>query len=156
ISYSNCPTATVSTPITVKYVYNNTGDFNLGAKRSQTSLFFNSYGLPTETDEYDYWNGSVYPLIRQTLFTYGSFNGTSCATLGNSIVDKPCQITVKDGNSNTKAQTTYTYDQGTPTTTSGTPQHVSISGSRGNPTTIAQLVAGSTTLSKTFTYFDTG
>ena len=54
------------------------------------------------------------------------------------------------------AQTTYTYDQGSVTTTSGTPQHVSVTGSRGNATTVAYLVSGSTTLAKTFTYFDTG
>ena len=55
-----------------------------------------------------------------------------------------------------KAQTTYTYDQGTVVATSGTPQHLGISGSRGNPTTIGYLVQGSNTLNQTFTYYDTG
>lgn len=54
------------------------------------------------------------------------------------------------------AQTTYTYDHTTPATSSGTPQHVSITGSRGNATTVARFVQGSTNLSQTYTYYDTG
>jgi hypothetical protein len=42
------------------------------------------------------------------------------------------------------------------TSTSGTPQHASISGSRGNLTTVKRYVTGSTYLSQTFSYFDTG
>ena len=48
------------------------------------------------------------------------------------------------------------YDGSAVSGTSGTPQHVSVSTARGNPTTISSLVAGSTTLSRTLTYFDTG
>jgi len=48
------------------------------------------------------------------------------------------------------------YDGSAVSGTSGTPQHVSVSTARGNPTTISSLVAGSTTLSRTLTYFATG
>ena len=124
---------------------------------SKTVTSYNSYGLVTERDEYDY--GGVSP-VRKTLISY--------ASLGNGIVDRPSSVSVEDGTGTVKSRTTYCYDEGTPsgTTTcntagtpaglSGTPQHVSISGSRGNATTIAQLVSGSTYLGKKFTYYDTG
>src|SRR6185437_15827783 len=54
------------------------------------------------------------------------------------------------------AQTTYVYDASTPAASSGTPQHVTITGPRGNATTIARLAQGTSTLAETFTYFDTG
>ncbi|HXQ27062.1 MAG TPA: RHS repeat-associated core domain-containing protein [Candidatus Acidoferrales bacterium] len=119
-----------------------------------------SNGLAKENDEYAYGNGAPGSLVRKTLITY--------ASLGNSIVGKPSQVTVKDASGNIKAQTTYCYDEGTPsgtttcnaagspTQTNNTPQHVAVSGSRGNVTTIAQLASGSTTLGKIFTYYDTG
>jgi hypothetical protein len=47
-------------------------------------------------------------------------------------------------------------DSSSVVTTTGTPQHVSISGSRGNPTTIKQLTTGTSYLITTQTFFDTG
>jgi RHS repeat-associated protein len=116
--------------------------------QSQTVTNYNSYGLPIETDEYAYGTGAPGSIVRKTL--------TSYASLGNGIVDKPASVTVEDGSNNVKAQTTYTYDQGSITATSGTPQQAGVTGSRGNLTTISYLVQGSTTLSQTLTYFDTG
>src|ERR1043165_9196077 len=50
-----------------------------------------------------------------------------------------------------------TYDEaGTLTTTTGTPQHVTFTGSRGNLTTVATSANASTTLYRHFTYYDTG
>ena len=115
---------------------------------SETDAFYNTYGLPTELDEYDYGNNTPGSLLRKTVISY--------ASLGNDIQDRPSQVQVEDAGSNVKAQTTYSYDQSALTATSGTPQHVSVSGSRGNLTTVSQLVNGSATLTKTFTYFDTG
>jgi len=55
------------------------------------------------------------------------------------------------------ASTTYTYDQGTPTAPTGTtPQHIAITGSRGNVTTIANQVSGTVSLYRRLTYYDTG
>ncbi len=119
-----------------------------GGLESKTSTTYNSYGSVTERDEYAYGAGAPGAVVRKTLTTF--------ASLGNGIVDRPATVTVEDGSNNVKSKTTYTYDQGTVTATSGTPQHVAITGSRGNPTTISYLVSGSTTLSKTFTYYDTG
>ncbi len=115
---------------------------------SETVTDYTGFALPTEEDDYDYGNGSPGGPLRKILISY--------ASLGNNIFDEPASITVQDGSGHTVAQATYTYDQGTPTALSGTPEHASVSGSRGNPTTISYLVTGSATLSKSFTYYDTG
>jgi RHS repeat-associated protein len=65
-------------------------------------------------------------------------------------------VTTKDSGGNVKAQTTYTYDEGSVTTTSGTPQHIAVSGSRGNLTTVSALTSGAAALTKHFSYYDTG
>jgi RHS repeat-associated protein len=119
-----------------------------GGLESRSDVFYSEYGLMTEKDEYAYGSGAPGSLVRKTLTTY--------ASLGNGIYNRPATITVQDGSANIKSQTSYTYDQGTVTATSGTPQHFSVSGSRGNATTVSYLVQGSTSLSKTYTYYDTG
>jgi RHS repeat-associated protein len=143
---STCPTTTVSSPITrvttFRYLPDSTG------KAAETDILYNSYGLPTEVDEYDFGNGVVGGLIRKTL--------TSYAVLGNGVVGKPLSITIKDASNNVVAQTTYTYDEGTVTATTGTPQHVTIVGARGNLTTLATQLNATQTLYRKFTYYDTG
>src|SRR5207247_4475858 len=116
---------------------------------SQTVPTYDAHGLPTEVDEHAYGSGSPGSLVRKTLATY--------ATLENNISDRPASIAVyAAGSSSPSSQTTYTYDQGSVTATSGTPQHISVSGSRGNPTTTTYSITSSTTISTTTTYFDTG
>jgi RHS repeat-associated protein len=145
-SASPCNSTAITLPISTRtHIVQWPGTSGL---QSKTVTTYNSYGLVTEKDEYAYGAGGPGSIARKTLITY--------ASLTNGIVNRPATVTVEDGSNNIKSQTTYTYDQGTPTATSGTPQHVSVSGSRGNATTIAYLVSGSTTLSKTFTYYDTG
>jgi hypothetical protein len=60
---------------------------------------------------------------------------------------------VKDGNGTIVSQTTNNYDETVVVATSGTPQHSTISGSRGNLTSIHYSVTG---LTAHLTYFDTG
>ena len=148
---SNCPTATVSSPILRKRVYPQLPDTS--GRVSEVDTQYNSYGLPTEVDEYDFgtWgsgNPSSSPL-RKTI--------TSYASLG-AIVDHPSEVDVYDGQSNFKARTAYSYDQAGVTAPQWgtTPQHISVSGSRGNLTTVARWVQGSTWLSQGFSYYDTG
>jgi RHS repeat-associated protein len=112
---------------------------------SKITTTYDTYGNLTEKDEYDY--GASTP-TRKTLVTY--------ANPGNYINNRRSSVTVEDGSGNIKSQTTVTYDQGTVAASGVTTQHVNISGNRGNPTTISQLVAGTNTLSRTFTYYDTG
>ena len=127
---------------------------------SQIVTSYNSYGLVTEADEYAYGSGAPGSVVRKTL--------TSYASLSNGIVNRPASVTIESGSYGISSQTDYCYDEGTPsgtntcaatgapTATSGTPQHVAVTGSRGNLTTVASLVTGSTWLGKTFTYYDTG
>jgi hypothetical protein len=111
---------------------------------SKTYTTYGSYGLPTETDEYDY--GPT--LVRKTLAAY--------ASLGNNIYDRPSSITVENASGTTVSQTSISYDQTGVTTTSGTPQHIAVSGSRGNPTTVSASGQNMGTLTRTYTYYDTG
>jgi RHS repeat-associated protein len=143
---SSCPTTAVTSPIARKTVFTYLPDST--GKEAERDTLYNSYGLVTEVDEYDFGNSTVGALIRKTVTSYSS--------LGNHIVGNPSSVIVKDGSDNVVAQTNYTYDEGTVTTTTGTPQHSAVSGSRGNLTTIATQVNATQTLYRKFTYFDTG
>ena len=143
---SPCNSTAISQPITRRTVFRQWP--GTGGLESETNTTYNTYGLVTEKDEYAYGAGAPGSLVRKMLTTY--------ATLGNGIVSMPASVTIEDSGGNIKSQTSYTYDQGSVTATSNTPQHVDISGSRGNATTISYLAQGSTTLSKSRTYYDTG
>jgi RHS repeat-associated protein len=123
---------------------------NSSGKQNRADTTYNTNGLPTEVDEYDFGSGGSGPgpLLRKTVTAY--------ASLTNGIVNRPSSVSIYDGGGALKAQTTFGYDESTPTVTSGTPQHVTISGSHGNLTSIHRLVSGSTTLNQSFTYYDTG
>jgi RHS repeat-associated protein len=154
---SACNSTAVALPITERTVFK---EWPSGGLQSRSNAFYNASGLVTETDEYAYGPGAPGAIVRKTLTTY--------ASLGNGIVNKPASVIVEDGSGNVKAKTTYCYDEatpsgtatcsatGAPTATSGTSQHVAVTGSRGNLTTIASVVSGTTTLGKTYTYYDTG
>ena len=66
------------------------------------------------------------------------------------------QDNVYDGNSNMAGQTTYAYDGATPTATSGVPQHVAATGTRGNLTSKTVYASSGTSYTSTATYYDTG
>lgn len=110
---------------------------------------YNGYGLPTEVDEYGFGaNNTVGGLLRKTVWTYASLS---------RIAGAPASIAVYLGNGAIESQTNYSYDQTAVTATAGTPQLTTPpNGSRGNLTTISEVVNGSATLNRTFTYFDTG
>ena len=141
-----CPTAVITSfppgQVTTSTI---PGGYTLQAWQTTT---YNTYGLPLTFDEYSYGNGAQGGLVRSTVTAY--------ASLGNEIVDMPKSVSVYNLNGGLVVQTNYTYDQGTVTATSGTPQHASISGSRGNATTVQYLTGGSTYLTQTYTYYDTG
>jgi hypothetical protein len=147
-SPANCATTAVSSPILRITAFNSLP--NPSGVEDETDSVYDSggYGLIQEVDAYDYGSGGVGSLLQKTL--------TSYASLGNGIIDRPSSVTIKDASNNVKAYTAYTYDEGGVTATSGTPQHVSITGSRGNVTTVAGKASGSTTLYRHFTYYDTG
>jgi len=144
---SSCTTTTMSSPIsqtdlTLQYPGTN-------ALQSLTETKYNStYNLVADVKQYAYGAGAHGSVLRHTAITY--------ASLG-SIVDHPASVIVDDG-TNTLSKTTYSYDEsGYPVQTiSGTPQHGTATGSRGNSTTITSYSTASATLSKHFQYYDTG
>jgi RHS repeat-associated protein len=145
--YSGCTTAALTLPISQIDQY-----VTLGSKTLATETKFDTTngGRVTEVKNYDFGvttgSAPASTVLKDTTISYAALTG---------ILDHPYQVTVKNGSGAVVAQTTYTYDVGGVTTTSA-PQHVAPSGSRGNATTVASLTSGTSTLSKTFSYFDTG
>jgi RHS repeat-associated protein len=149
---TNCTTTAIASPITQSAT---TFQYPSGGLQTKTVTFYNGNstgsGLVNVRDIYAFSSGPPTTLIRHTVITY--------PTLGNNITDQPGTVTTYDGNNSVLSQATYTYDEYStyplqPTT--GTPQHGTISGARGNPTTIASTVIGATTLTRHFAYYDTG
>ncbi len=89
-SASPCTTTAVSQPITQVAVTRTLPSSSGSSVESQTVSLYNSYGLPTEVDEYDYGSPSSSPqpggLVRKRVIAY--------ASLGNGIVDRPASVTV--------------------------------------------------------------
>jgi RHS repeat-associated protein len=143
---SNCNSAVIAQPILQRSVTT-----QLAGPKSLTAghiYRYDAYQNALEQDDYDYGSGSVGPLLKKTTISY--------AALGNNIMGFPQQTTTTDASGAIVAQTQYTYDQGAVTATSGTPQHVAVTGSRGNLTSVKTYTLASTFLTKSFTYFDTG
>ena len=142
---ANCNATAIALPITriKKYVTLNNG------QQSLSDTFINGVGLTSEVDEYDFGNPTYGALIKKTTISYSS--------LGNGIGAMPSAITVFDGGGTQKAQQTFQYDQTVPTATSGVPQHIAITGSRGNLTTVSQWIdTTGANLTTTMAYEDTG
>jgi len=149
ITPSTCPTTAVSSPLSrvtrFFYLPNSSG------RVSETDANYGYISVPgyeTEVDSYDYGAGAPPSTpLRKAITAYSAF--------GSRV--QPTSVQIKDGSGNVKASTTYSYDEQTPTGTTGTPQHSGpVNGGRGNPTTVATQVSGSLTLYRKFTYFDTG
>ena len=149
---SSCYNTAVTSPINRATVFHYLPTSS--GSQAETDTDYNSNGLVTDVCDYDYGNAAVGSLLRHTHTTY--------ASLGNSIVDRPSSVTVYNDthctdNTNVVSSTSYTYDEpGRLTNTTGTPQHITITGSRGNLTTVAAKANGSNTLYRTYYYYDTG
>jgi RHS repeat-associated protein len=142
-NFTNCGAATVTPPISKRDVY--TYFPNL-ANPGLSETYYNAFGLLTDDYEYDY-------VPKVNGLPYVSHKSIAYATLGNNINAFSQTIAVKDANGNTVSQTVNNYDETTPTATSGVPQHVGVTGSRGNVTSTNYPVTG---LTSHFSYFDTG
>jgi RHS repeat-associated protein len=148
-NYAACGTASVSSPITQRDTYR----ILPGGKTALVETTYNAVGLIAESKEYDYGvttgsaPSSTY-LLRDTVRTY--------ASLANNIVDRPATVIVKNGTGVTQASSTYSYDETAVSATTGTPNHIAVSGSRGNLTTLTTKSQGLFSLSRTYTYYDTG
>jgi RHS repeat-associated protein len=139
---------------------------NSSGKVSQVDTSYLGTGLVTDVYDYDFGSAAPGLLMRHTQTSYNTLTGNIFYDPSNpstsyqvTLYNRPASVSVYDGSSptpNLLSRTAYAYDETTPSTTSGTPQHVQVTGSRGNPTMITYLVQGSTTLNKTKSYFDTG
>jgi RHS repeat-associated protein len=141
-SIASCTGTAVTLPITQRAVTT----ILPGAKAltSQHIDYFNVFGGPTESDDYDYGSGAVGALLRKTAITYASLQ---------NITAFRQTVTVTNGAGATVSQTNNNYDETAVATSSNTPQHTTITGSRGNLTSINYPVSG---LTAHATYFDTG
>ena len=110
---------------------------------SKTEAYYDMYGQPYLIQEYGYGSGTVGSLITEDSLRELSYG-------------KPSMVAVKTRTTYMVAQTNYTFDEGSATTTTNTPQHVAVTNPRGNITTITSQTSATTSLSKHFTYFDTG
>ncbi|MGC1485243.1 MAG: hypothetical protein WA789_15735, partial [Candidatus Acidiferrum sp.] len=142
-STSPCTGAAIALPITQRAVV---PQFPSGLQ-SIYIYNYNSFGLLTNEYDHDYGPGGSNPLNREVDITF--------AALGNNINAFKQTVTVKDGTGNIKAATTYNYDETgvVAPPNQPTPQHTTVSGSRGNLTSIVYPVSG---LKATFSNYDTG
>jgi RHS repeat-associated protein len=143
---ASCPTTAVASPFSEITAFRYLPDAS-GSESETDLLFDTANGLVANEYDYNYGTGMVGGLLRHVSTAYNT-------TLGNGITDHPASVKVYSS-SGLVAQTTYTYDE-TAVTASGATQLVSISGSRGNLTTVASQASSTTTLYRKFTYFDTG
>jgi RHS repeat-associated protein len=139
------------------------------SQRGETSKVINSYdptvadaqgqyariGSLLQRDEYDFLN----TLVRSTMNHYRWQDNATYKS--DNFVSAPASVTLKDGAGNQVAQTTYTYDEGTPGTSGiGLPTHVGPPAGepyRGNLTTTSKwLNTTNSFISSTATYLDTG
>jgi hypothetical protein len=152
-NYANCNSSsvTVSSPISQTDAYTELPTTPAKIRLSEVT-YNTSYGLVTGDKEYGYGvalgsaPSSTYLVSNKSLTYY---------PLNNGIASMIETVIMKDGSGNTKASSAYTFDGTAVTTTSGTPQHIAVSGARGNLTTVTTLT-GSATLYRQFTYHDTG
>jgi len=117
VATSPCTGAAITLPITQRTVIATLpGPGNL---QSQHTEKFNTFGLPTEADDYDFATAAPFPLLRQTLFAY--------ASLGSNLNAFRQTVTVKDGSGIIKSRQDTNYDQYTSFTggncITGAPQH---------------------------------
>jgi RHS repeat-associated protein len=135
-----CTGTAVTPPITRRTIIDQYGSNGLQCKHD---YFYNSSGGPTEQDDYDY--GSLAPglLLRKTTTTYtasGNMQQVNVTNVGGTVV----------------AKTTYNYDETAVVATAGTPQHVAVTGARGNLTSVNHYKDGTNFLRSQLTHFDTG
>jgi RHS repeat-associated protein len=139
-----CPGTGITLPITRRSVFT----VLTGGLQSEHDDLWNGFGLPSELDDYDFGSAPHGPLLRKVLATY--------AALGNNINSFRQSVTIQDGAGNTISQINNNFDETAVAATSGTPQLVAISGSRGNLTSVNKYTQSGVFLTERNTYFDTG
>ena len=111
-----------------------------GGPYSEDDTVYNTYGLVTTRDVYD-WGATSYTQETQT--TYDS-------TLGDGIVDRPSTNKVVDGAGNLKSETGYSYDDFA--ISGDTKTCAPATKCRGNLTKLTKYASSSTTFTTQMTY----
>jgi RHS repeat-associated protein len=136
--YNGASTPCDGAALTAQITATTVTEDNNGGSQAVTSNSYDMFGdlLSTQLSS----SGS---LIYKTTNTYNTLSELTAST-------------TTDSSNNVISAATYGYDETTPTATSGLPQHVAASGTRGNQTSAHSTVSGSNTLSTTTAYYDTG
>ncbi len=126
---SPCTGTAITLPILNVTMISSVPTTGSGTLVSENDAYYNSYGMPTYLHGSAFGSGTVGGLLRTTAFTY--------ASLGNINAFRQ-QVTVQNGAGTTLSQTNYNYDETTPVAppTGTPPQWTSVSGSRGNLTSV--------------------
>jgi RHS repeat-associated protein len=149
-NFATCGTAAVAIPITERTVFDTDGQTG---PQCEHNYLYNASGGMTEQDDYDYGPSAPGALLRKTVVSFASLGNIRAFRQIVTICKGTGSSTSCNGTGTPVAVTNYNYDQGTLQPTTGITQHASISGSRGNLTSINYPVTG---LTANFTYFDTG
>lgn len=140
----NCTTQALSLPVNQVSIFRTMGSFQNGSDTS-----YNPYGLPIDIKEYEYGSGTRGSLLRETKYGY--------ALLGGYLTDKVSNVQVYDGGNHQYSGITYGYDEQAPTTASPPPpQHIAVSGPRGNMTSQNVWTSSSKYLRTQYTFDDAG
>jgi RHS repeat-associated protein len=146
-----------------------------GSLKKQTIYTYDSpqYGNQTAIKEWQYIpTGNAFDSVpdRVTYFSYLYYTNTTSITQPQNNINRPLSVTLCSntgsdtacpGGGSRVSQTLYTYDGGSLTSITGIVNHDDTDfgasyTSRGNPTSIAQWVSGSSYLTTSYTYDTTG
>lgn len=122
---SPCTGTAIALPITAMTVWNVLG--GSGGWQDAHAYSYDGYGNLLQQGDYDYGPGAFGSLLDTTTVTYASLD---------NIKSFRQTVTVTNGSGATVSKTNYNYDEGTLQPSSGTPQHTSVTGSRGNLTSV--------------------
>lgn len=149
---TSCPTLTVTTPFVRITKFRSLN----GGPLAEVDTTYDGYGNVLTTDSYDF--GASTPTQKTAIVYGGTYSSSTdtCAVFTNGIVDRPCKVTVTDGSANLKAKTTYGCDETAVQASGITTQHLSVSGSRGNRTSVTKYSTATASLTQHFLNYDTG
>lgn len=145
--YNGNTSSCTSTAITLPITQRNITTVLPNGQQSEHDDLWNTYGAPTETDDYDYGTAPHGVLLKKVLASY--------APLGNIHAFRQT-VTTQNGSGATVSEVNYNYDETTPTATSGTLQHISVAAPWGNLTSTNTYVNTSSYHTSSMTYYDTG
>ncbi len=97
-------TALYNYPITERDAYTTLGSMSIS---SRVQELFDSYGNTTSVANYDF--GASSPTLT-TSTAYGTWNGSTCVSIGNYINNKPCDVKTVDNASHTISETRHSYN----------------------------------------------